>query len=134
MWAFALRVCVHVLMSSRFLLFFFFFGPHLLALWGQILLLWTVNILFTYCADTVHALKNIKNGYHDTIYTFKNYFATVFSVFSFSNNKLTPNEPYILRYLWACNSNTNVHIVTHLVLLCVKPQKKFYSHVSKMWL
>ena len=28
-------------------------------------------------------LKNIKNGSHDTIYTFKNYFATVFSVFSF---------------------------------------------------
>ena len=40
---------------------------------------------------TVHALKNIKNGSHGTIYTFKNYFATVLSVFSFSNNKLNPN-------------------------------------------
>ena len=27
------------------------------------------------------------------IYTFKNYFATVFSVFSFSNNKFNPNTP-----------------------------------------
>ena len=40
----------------------------------------------------------IKNGSHDTIYTFKNYFASMFSVlvFSFSKNKLYPNGPYIL--------------------------------------
>ena len=46
----------------------------------------------------------IKNGSHGTIYTFKNYFATVFlvSVFSFSKNKLNPNRPYIY-----CLSNTN---------------------------
>ena len=36
-----------------------------------------------HCSCTVYVLKNIKNGFHDTIYTFKNYFATVFSVFSF---------------------------------------------------
>ena len=35
--------------------------------------------------------KNIKNESHGTIYTFKNYFATVFLVFSFSKNKLYPN-------------------------------------------
>ena len=29
----------------------------------------------------------IKNGSHGTIYTFKNYFVTVFSVFSFQQNK-----------------------------------------------
>ena len=29
---------------------------------------------------------------HDTIYTFKNYFATVFSVFNFNKNKLYPND------------------------------------------
>ena len=28
----------------------------------------------------VHVLKNIKNGSHGTVYIFKNYFATVFSV------------------------------------------------------
>ena len=54
--------------------------------------------LFTHCAYTVHILRNIKNGSHDTIYIFKNYFATVFSVFNFqfsvfSNNKFNPNTP-----------------------------------------
>ena len=29
----------------------------------------------------------IKNGSHGTIHTFKNYFATMFSVFSFQQNK-----------------------------------------------
>ena len=32
---------------------------------------------------TVHALKNIKNRSHGIIHTFKNYFATVLSVFGF---------------------------------------------------
>ena len=55
---------------------------------------------------TVHALKNIKNGSHDTIHTFNNYFITVLSVFSFSNNKLNPNGPIISRVVasHACNS------------------------------
>ena len=35
----------------------------------------------------------IKNGSYDTIHTFKNYFATVFSVFSFQQNKRYPNGP-----------------------------------------
>ena len=49
----------------------------------------TVHALFWYCLCTVHGThsyfiqKNIKNGSHSTIYTFKNYFVTVFSVFSF---------------------------------------------------
>ena len=45
---------------------------------------------------TVHALKNIKNRSHGTIHTFKNYFDTVLSVFSFNNNKLNPNGPSIV--------------------------------------
>ena len=68
--------------SSRFLLFFFF-CLYLLTLRDRFYCCeqcmhcsYTVYILFTY-------LKNIKNGSHDTIYTFKNYFATVFLVFSF---------------------------------------------------
>ena len=74
-----------------FCFFFFFFCPHLLTLGDRfycceqcIHCSHTVYSLFTY-------LKNIKNRSHDTIYTFKNYFATVFSVFS--NNKLNPNGP-----------------------------------------
>ena len=35
----------------------------------------------------------IKNGSHGTIHTFKNYFATVFSVFN--KNKLYPNNPLV---------------------------------------
>ena len=40
----------------------------------------------------------IKNGFHITIHTFKNYFATVFSVFSFQfqQNKFYPNTPVVL--------------------------------------
>ena len=39
----------------------------------------TVAALFI----TVYVLKNIKNRSHDTIYIFKNYFITIFSVFNF---------------------------------------------------
>ena len=81
-----LNVCLgsaSAFFSSRFLLFFFFFWLAFVDFGRQYLLLWTVYTLFTHCAYTVHILKNIKNGFHDTIYTFKNYFATVFSVFSF---------------------------------------------------
>ena len=42
-----------------------------------------MGLLFMHCLYTVHALKNIKNSSHDTIHTFKNYFAIVLSVFSF---------------------------------------------------
>ena len=40
----------------------------------------------------------IKNESHNTIYIFKNYFATVFSVsvFNFSKNKLNPNRPIVM--------------------------------------
>ena len=39
----------------------------------------------------------IKNGSYDTIHTFKNYFATMFSVliFNFNNNKFNPNKPIV---------------------------------------
>ena len=36
-----------------------------------------------YINITVHSTKNIKNGSHGAIHTFKNYFATVLSIFSF---------------------------------------------------
>ena len=35
----------------------------------------------------------IKNGSHSAIHIFKNYFTTVFLVFSFQQNKLYPNGP-----------------------------------------
>ena len=44
----------------------------------------------------------VKIGSHSTIHTFKNYFATVFSVsvFNFSNNKFNSNGPYVPKYLF----------------------------------
>ena len=52
-------------------------------------------IMFTYCIYTIHVFKNIKNGSHGIIYIFKNYFITVFSIFSFRKNKLYSNGSYI---------------------------------------
>ena len=82
---------------AAFFHFFFFFPLHFthFAL-GQGTIN-TVAILFIYCSSIVYVFKNIKNGSHDTIHTFKYYFATVFSVFSFNNNKFNPNGPI----LWA---------------------------------
>ena len=61
----------------------------------------TVHAVFRYYSSTVHGTrshfiqktKKIKNESHGTIHIFKNYFVTVFSVFSFSKNKLYPNGP-----------------------------------------
>ena len=66
----AFGLCVHIY-KFTFSAFFFFF--------------WLWETIFTVMNSVynVHILKNIKNGSHDTIYTFKYYFATVFSVFSF---------------------------------------------------
>ena len=75
---------------------FFFFFPFFYVFQGgrrQNLLFMRQMSLFTHCFGIVYALfmeptatlfkKNIKNGSHGTIHTFKNYFATVFSVFNF---------------------------------------------------
>ena len=94
----------HVSSISRFLLcsFLFFFFPTLVSTFrDRIHCSWTVCALFTHCSNTVHMgptttlLKKIKNGSHSNIHTFKNYFVTVFSVFSFSKNKFNLNEPLI---------------------------------------
>ena len=56
-----------------------------------------IYALFIHCLWDPQLLyfekKKIKNGSHDIIHTFKNYFVTVFSVFSFQQNKLYPNGP-----------------------------------------
>ena len=49
------------------------------------LLLYTVYILFIYCSydsQPFYSEKNIKNRSYGTIHIFKNYFTTVFSIFS----------------------------------------------------
>ena len=56
-----------------------------------------ICVLFTIPQITLFSNFFIKNGSHNTIYTFKNYFVTVFSVlvFNFSKNKLNPNTPIV---------------------------------------
>ena len=56
--------------------------------------LYTVHALFMRSTTTLFRKKNIKNGFHGTIHTFKNYFTKVFQflVFSF---QLYPNGPLV---------------------------------------
>ena len=95
--------CVSRLRFSIYLFIYFFFFVTLKRYCSS--LLWTVAVTFDHeqciCAlfmDPQITLFNnffIKNGSYGTIYTFKNYFATVFSVFSFQfqQNKFYPNTP-----------------------------------------
>ena len=81
-------------------LFFFFFGSA--AIVDFVNFEQCTDALFTIPQITLFNHFFIKNGSHSTIYTFKNYFATVFSVsvFSFSKNKFNPNTPkFVLLYL-----------------------------------
>ena len=45
--------------------------------------------LFTKHTDTFFNKNNFKTGSHDTIHTFKNYFATIFSIFNFQFSTIT---------------------------------------------
>ena len=60
--------------------FFFFFLIHAQQLLGDSALVMHYSLLFVHYSLEK---KYIKNGSHDTIHTFKNYFVTVFSVFNF---------------------------------------------------
>ena len=86
-------VCVHLYV---FLFFFFFSQP---ALVDFVNCEQCISALFTVPQITLFSNFFLKNGSHSTIYTFKNYFATVFSVlvFSFSKNKLNPSTPWVQR-------------------------------------
>ena len=90
-WFARLRFLLHVF------LFFFFFNP-------QYLTLSNVNSVYMYLfmVPYITFFSNffIKNGFHNTIYTFKNYFTTVFliSVFNFNKNKLNPNTSLVFLF------------------------------------
>ena len=57
------------------------------------------HALFTGLASTEKRKSNFKTGSHDTINTFKNYFATIFLVSVFSNKRY-PNKPKQLVCVW----------------------------------
>ena len=105
--------CVSVSTFSLFFFFFFFtcFPPHKRLLFMYCT--WTVTATFDQFyvnSASMHCSRShkfhflsiffIKNGSHGTIYTFKNYFATVISAinFQFQQNKSYPNRPYVKLY------------------------------------
>ena len=87
--------CVYVL-ELRFSPFFFFFFFSA-AIVDFIICKQCIRALFTIPQIILFNNFFIKNESHNTIYTFKNYFATVFSVsvFNFNKNNLNPNTPII---------------------------------------
>ena len=112
--AFGFRVYVFQFTFSTFFL------PAFVDFGRQYLLLWTVYTLFTHCTYIVYTLKNIKNGSHDTIYTFKNYFVTVFSIFNFQFS--------------ATISSIQTHLVDHFLLLCSHLAFSLYDRCFTLWL
>ena len=94
MWLFGLQLFPRLRFLSCVFLFFFFF---LAAIVDFVNCKQYIRVLFTVPQITLFNHFFIKNGFHSTIYTFKNYFATLFSVsvFSFSKNKLNPNTPVV---------------------------------------
>ena len=85
-WSIHFVYALDPLTSIAFAFFFLFFSRFALGK-GQLL-------LFTYCNNTVHTFKNIKNKSHGTIYIFKNYFIIIFLIFNLNKNKLYPNNPF----------------------------------------
>ena len=89
-------VCVSPLHFS-----FFFFQPAIVDFANR---KQCICALFTVPQITLFSNFFIKNGSHNTIYTFKNYFTTVFSVsvFSFNKNKLNPNTSLVFCEQYIC--------------------------------
>ena len=102
--------CIWHFAFCVFLFFFlFFFFPFLmhafLFLGDKVHCSCTVHILFTHCSRDSQPLylekKYIKNESHSTIHTFKNYFATVFSI---SNQITIATHPNLQQvYVLTCD-------------------------------
>ena len=83
-----------------------------------------------YCNSTVHTLKNIKNRFHDTICPFKNYFATVFSVFNFQfsisttiNSVQMDRNFSLLLKLKGIDKGTLINLLTLICFLLIKQHR-----------
>ena len=76
----------------------------------------------------------IKNGSHSTIYTFKNYFATKFLVFSFQfqQNKFYPNGPTESTWLMHKLIQHALSTSDELLWKCWNPIMSL--HLNKVWI
>ena len=90
-------VWITIILESNYVFLFFFFCSA--AIVDFVNCEQCIRALFTVLQITLFSNFFIKNGSHSTIYIFKNYFATVFSIsiFSFSKNKLNPNTPLVYK-------------------------------------
>ena len=90
-------VCTSTFSSPCFPLFFFLFQP---AIVDFVNCEQCICVLFTVPQITLFDNFFIKNGSHNTIYTFKNYFATVFTVLakisSIQTHPMSPNISVLL--------------------------------------
>ena len=104
----------------------------------------TVHVLCErqfYCLYTVYALfmgptitlfrKNIKNGSHGTIYTFKNYFATVFFSFQFQFSVFSciqtdPNNTFAKAYLVKFSVSLTPLPIINCISMCMDDKSKIY--------
>ena len=105
---------------------------------------WTVAEffwLFSTSVDPVHCSRNpqtllfsnffIKNRSHGTIYTFKNYFAIVFSVFSFSKIISIQTDPMSELCTYACLGKSSTRMGDLLGSPCVAPLAPLSFYLSK---
>ena len=130
-----IRRCTSTFCENHISSFFFFLVPA--ALFDQVNYEQCTNALFMVPQIPLFSHFFIKNGSHDTIHTFKNYFATMFSVsiFSFSKNKLNPNGSivdFLLDYLcpW---SHLNVWRDFSSVFYCVTKFSYVIVFIFLVW-
>ena len=134
-----IRIISVASMSNAFSLFFFLpFQPQLLTS-----LMWTVHKCTIY-GPINYTFQQffIKNGSHGTIHTFKNYFATVFSVFNFSKISSIQTDPksqifvlkaYTTTYFQKQNKKTFLHkslkktLFMNLEFISIKLSTKYFS-------
>ena len=91
LWPFGWKLLLYLCFGAAFFFFsFFLVQPVIIDLVNYKQCIYT---LFMISQITFFSNFFIKNRSHNTIYTFKNYFAIVFSVsvFNFNKNKLNPN-------------------------------------------
>ena len=140
-YALCLCVCVCVCVFT-----FFFFPTAALISRDNGYCSWTVATTFDYFNPQISLFSNffIKNWSHGTIHTFKNYFVTVFSFFSFSKISYIQTDPIyvwlfhreksllhlIIPQMGLLQKNVLPFISVKFLLSCPNPKKKVLKRKS----